>query len=389
MIHQGMVWVFPGGNLEKSLSATPPPTIPEMDEPDYKVSTIIRDFPIDWSILLENILDPDHGLFAHGALAFDLYSANAQHPQQIEEEFFDDGGWKVTSRVQATEKLLAVSKKKSAKPVKNVDESKLLIATSTFTTPSHVVVARRNATTGSTNFLTAFWVCPVGTGRSRFMSCSIGKTPFRIPKWIMFVGVGNFLDQDTYLLTGQQKHILVAEAAAVKKQNDVKESTNVRKNTYVYRSPTERLGVRLGAFWDATLSRAPNRVSTLIKMEERGGFIVAPSRDVVLDRETQHLNICPDSQDTVANCRTVQKCSTVAVILLGVLKIWASCLSKASLGSYVNHILKPAVLLTATSASALSFWLAGKLRREFFFKYSASFRDRDLLNIPKVWLERK
>jgi hypothetical protein len=127
----------------------------------------------------------------------------------------------------------------------------------------------------------------------------------------------------------------------------------------------------------------------LIKMEERGDFIVAPSREVVLDRETQHLNICPDSQDTVANCKTVQKCSTIAVILLSILKIWASCLSKASFGSCVNAILKPTAFLTATAASALSFWSAGKLRREFFFKYKASFRDRDLLNIPKVWRERE
>ena len=388
MIHQGMVWVFPGGNLEKALNATPPPTIPEMDQSEFKVTTTVRDFPIDWSILVENILDPDHGIFAHGALAFDLYSANTQRPQQVEEEFFNDGGWRVTARVVAAEKLLTVEKKKRGMPITEVDDSQLLVSTSTLTAPSHIVMARRNSTTGNTNFITAFWVCPVGTGRSRFMSCSIGKTPFSTPKWILSVALNNFLDQDTYLLAGQQKHVLLAEAAAVKEQTELKESTNVRKNTYVYRSPTERLGVRLGAFWDATLSRAPNRVSTLMKMEARGDLIKLPGRDVVLDRETQQLNICPDSQDVVANCETVQKASVLAVGLLGVFKLWVTCSSESSFALRMHAALKPRVTLPIVVVSVLSFWLAGKLRREFFFKYKESFRDRDLLNIPKVWQDR-
>jgi len=60
MIVQGMVWLFPGGNLEKALQAPPPPEVPEMDMKGFRPVTVVRDFPIDYSILLENILDPDH-----------------------------------------------------------------------------------------------------------------------------------------------------------------------------------------------------------------------------------------------------------------------------------------------------------------------------------------
>jgi len=45
-VHQGMVWLWPGpkkGNLPD------PPTIPEVDDPRFKVTRAVRDFPVvDW-----------------------------------------------------------------------------------------------------------------------------------------------------------------------------------------------------------------------------------------------------------------------------------------------------------------------------------------------------
>jgi hypothetical protein len=38
--------------------------------------------------------------------------------------------------------------------------------------------------------------------------------------------------------------------------------------------------------------------------------------------------------------------------------------------------------------SLAAWWLAGKLRREFYFKYTEEVRDRDLRNIPKIWMEK-
>ena len=57
MISQDMVWIFPGGGLEDVLSAPSPPTIPELDMDGFRfVSQVVRDFPIDWTVLLENIV---------------------------------------------------------------------------------------------------------------------------------------------------------------------------------------------------------------------------------------------------------------------------------------------------------------------------------------------
>ena len=63
MISQGMVWLFPGGGLEKALMAPQPPTINELDKQGYRyISKVVRDFPIDWTILLENIVSENETL---------------------------------------------------------------------------------------------------------------------------------------------------------------------------------------------------------------------------------------------------------------------------------------------------------------------------------------
>jgi phenylpropionate dioxygenase-like ring-hydroxylating dioxygenase large terminal subunit len=56
MISQGIVWLFPGGGLEKAL-LHPPPEIPELKKEGYRMLLqTVRDFPIDWTILIENIV---------------------------------------------------------------------------------------------------------------------------------------------------------------------------------------------------------------------------------------------------------------------------------------------------------------------------------------------
>lgn len=70
---QGMVFIHPNYTPLEALvaiqnkSLLPPPRIPEIDMDGYKVTCAIRDFPIDWTVLMENIMDPDHGYFAHSS----------------------------------------------------------------------------------------------------------------------------------------------------------------------------------------------------------------------------------------------------------------------------------------------------------------------------------
>lgn len=72
-VAQGMVWLAPSRTPLEALAATeagalpPPPRIPEMDAGGYRVATVVRDMPIDWTVLMENVMDPDHGYFAHSS----------------------------------------------------------------------------------------------------------------------------------------------------------------------------------------------------------------------------------------------------------------------------------------------------------------------------------
>jgi nitrite reductase/ring-hydroxylating ferredoxin subunit len=65
-IHQEMVYLFVGGTAEDALLAPPPPSVPEYDDPTFRLSCSIRDMPVDWPIVISNICDADHGMFAHG-----------------------------------------------------------------------------------------------------------------------------------------------------------------------------------------------------------------------------------------------------------------------------------------------------------------------------------
>jgi len=40
--------------------------------------------PADFTVLLENITDFDHGVFAHQSIGFDLYSGSREHPQRVQ-----------------------------------------------------------------------------------------------------------------------------------------------------------------------------------------------------------------------------------------------------------------------------------------------------------------
>jgi hypothetical protein len=54
-----------------------------MADPAFKITRIVRDFPVDYSVLLENLVDFDHGPFAHQAAAFDMYSGTSRDPQEV------------------------------------------------------------------------------------------------------------------------------------------------------------------------------------------------------------------------------------------------------------------------------------------------------------------
>lgn len=378
-VHQGMVWLWPGPIQE---TYPTPPTVPEMDLPGWTSIKIVRDFPcVDWSLLVSNILDPDHGCFAHTQLAFDFYSASAEHPMEVQETF-EDAGWTLESQVSAEDKLLKVNKAnreslglKTKKEKPNGKDGKPvepLSATTIFHAPTTVALGRRDAN-GDTKFITAFWVTPVGTGRSRFMSASVSNSfPFKVPRWILTISLNRFLDQDTVLVASQQPPLLTAEAQGVERP---------RASLFSYGSATDKTVRLIDQFWDATLSRAPNRHIALQHLYRSGQLQRTPPREEVLDRKTQHLDICPDSQGFVRKCRTIRNTSLGVLAAWMVRAVWQRALLPTSKSKFLLQLWLP--LLTAGVA-----WSTDQLQKQFFFVKTKSSRDKDLEQIPiKAWLD--
>ena len=359
-------------------------------------------------------MDPDHGLFAHQDQAFDLYTASRTNPQTVEEAITNNGkGWTITSKVDNTYELLQRNEeevisvlgqtKKTRKYMKKEGEE-IMKSTTTFVAPSMIDMGRRNEKNEAT-FCTAFFITPTGVGKSRFMACSIAKTPrwIHIPRWIGHVILNNFLDQDTYLLATQQRHVLALESQLTEEiQQGDKSITDdlsktivpVRKRLYNYRSPTEKLGSKVGNWLDATISRVPNRTPAILAL---GGYKSASekldmSRREVLDRHVQHTTKCKDSMDLVRFCKKLRRGMTMIAILPILLRTMMPFGTTVTFfNSFllkINRRLSPGLVLTTWVMSAMVSCLCKKLENEFKFKYSEEYRDRDMDKVPSIWMDR-
>ena len=404
MIHQGMVWLFPGGNLEKALLAPAPPSVPNELASTLKLTTYVRDMPIDFSILLSNICDPDHGLFAHQATGFDLYAASIDcgFESFVSEETDGGKGWSLRTKVDAKDKLLEMDRSfrntraKTAKTKSKDPATNSPWATFNFHAPTHVRMNRVDKETGETKFASLFYVCPVGVGRSRFMAGVLAGMKF--PRWVYSVGTSDFLDQDTYLLATQQGKLLAKEAddlrEAMKESGIDRDDTEgakglglkTRTRSFVLPSPTDKIGSRIERFWDATLSRCPNRVQHLLKLDESGAFLQTPSREFVLDRKAQILDISKDARGAVRNSKRTKRIGLVLSIALVIGKMVS--LSARPSGP-LSPILRTAFLIPTLTGLSLTTLLADKFEKQYYFKYTDDHRKADLKKIPKkMWLDR-
>lgn len=371
-VEQGLLWLFPGADAE---NAKPPPRVPEMDDAAFKWSTAVRDLPIDYSILIENILDPDHGLFAHQAPPFDLYTATRDAPQTVTLAETSPGFFSLSSAVAATPKLAKTKEKPGV-----VKDTTLVGATiggalnitgaltgiSTFRPPCTIATGRRDGN-GETKFQACFWITPTGVGRTRFMSAAVGRLPFSVPRWVQHVGLNNFLDQDTHLLATQQPYVLAAEYKAATTGDPL-----VRRQLYKYSSPTERLLVEVGKFMDAAVPKTPNRYAEPLRL-----LMPCPPRATTLDRYAQHTQVCPDSCGAVRNANALRFAAWAAAATVAAGRV-------ARLNSVIRAAASPAALALAAVGYAAHAFVG-----EFSFKYVSAKRDRDLRGIPKVFADER
>ena len=364
-VEQGLLWLFPGAAAGRDSESVAPPRVPEMDDPAFKYTTIVRDLPIDYALLVENILDPDHFLFAHQAAPMDIYSASKESPQTVTVEEPSPGCYAISSAVAAVPKLAPNDQKTAMARYAGIAGGDNLTGKSTFRPPCAIATGRRDAA-GATKFQQTFWLCPTGVGRTRFMAAGVGRLPVAVPRWLQHVGLNNFLDQDTHLLATQQPYVLQAEYDAAKAGAPL-----VRRQLYKYSSPTERVLVEVGKFMDEAVPKTPNRYAEPLKL-----LMPCPPRETTLDRYSQHTQVCPDSRGAVRNAKALRLLSWAAAATVAAGRV-------ARLGSVARAASPAALGLAALGYAAHAF--VG----EFGFKYVSTKRDRDLRKIPKVFADER
>jgi hypothetical protein len=171
-----------------------------------------------------------------------------------------------------------------------------------------------------------------------------------------------------------------------------KQKLSVRRNLFALQSPSEKMGSKLEQFWDATLTRVPNRVENLLKLENAGALLQAKTREQVLDRASQHLAISPNAQDVVENCHKIVKgANAISILTLATKLVLMWLTPKYSWASRVHaglFFLKPKWVAAVVALASGVSYLASKIIREYYFKYTDDYRRKDLSKIPTLWMDK-
>uniref|UniRef100_A0A453QVZ4 Rieske domain-containing protein n=1 Tax=Aegilops tauschii subsp. strangulata TaxID=200361 RepID=A0A453QVZ4_AEGTS len=96
VVQNKLLWFYPRAGPEHAdvLQRKRPPFIPEIDDPSFVTSFLIRDMPFGYDVLAENLMDPSHVPYAHKGLFRGL-------PRLVDPEEYDkEGGVPMAVKVE-------------------------------------------------------------------------------------------------------------------------------------------------------------------------------------------------------------------------------------------------------------------------------------------------
>lgn len=215
-------------------------------------------------------------------------------------------------------------------------------------------------------FIAAFYVSPTGVGRSRlFVRYARSLAPWLpIPRWLLALGLNDFVDQDTFLLATQCATNLAREAAALAAGAPPPRSPCPK-------SPTEAFLAAVEAWWVPRAASQPGRVARLAR-----GAPPLPPRSVVLDRYSTHTAIAPSSGVAWRVARRVDAAATAAAAAAAALLLGAAGAGTppASLAPWL------AVPVTAVAMAGVARGVAAR----FEYRYDRSRQAADLARLASL-----
>lgn len=176
---QGILWVWMG-----DVAKADPALIvhhPELEDPAFKSPAYARDIPVDYSLIIENVLDPSHVPFTHDGT---IGKRKDAQPLTVEMVDHPRGGLKaIFRRTNGTGGDMGF----------------------TFEPPCTV---RLDLTVKPGWTLVQVHHCvPLAPGKMRILSMLPRNWMMWIPDWIMRYQSNKILDQDLEMLLGQQQRL--------------------------------------------------------------------------------------------------------------------------------------------------------------------------------------
>ena len=276
-VAQGLLWVFPTADVQAAADKEPA-LIPELDDPSFVDATdfFVRDMPYSWEILVENLCDPSHIAFAHHAL---MNGADRLAAMDIDMRVMDE----------------TVSGFRAQKDPYPGGSGRYDVE---FRAPCLITYTIVADSPRASHLGLGQYCVPTKPGWCRLLT----RFPFRLsfgpamhiiratPRWVTHLSQNAVMDSDVVFLASQDEHRLHAGHT---QRRGLKYYLPAESDAMV--SALHRWIARPGCGSPPWLGRAAARSAG-----EAGGW-TRPTRvprrqgrDALLDRYTQHTDICRD-----------------------------------------------------------------------------------------------
>jgi phenylpropionate dioxygenase-like ring-hydroxylating dioxygenase large terminal subunit len=259
---QELLWVWADADSAELAANTPLPLSPQIDaSKGFVWSSIVRDLEYDWHTLVENVADPSHVAFAHHGIQ--------------------------GNREKATSLPFEI-----VKSLPNLIEAKVMGTSITFKPPcllEYKISFKEEKQLGLVTYC-----LPVSPGKSRIVAQfprNFAKTVFRlVPRWWEHINTRNAVLDGDMILLRQQEYI-------------VRQQHQNWKTAYKMPTTADRLVIEFRKWFDRYCGGQ-------LPWSEVGitptNLNVDESREVVLDRYSQHTQHCSSCRGALKNIKRLQ-----------------------------------------------------------------------------------
>lgn len=353
MEQQGLLWFWPDlshGAINIEAAANPPPFFPELNDPAYAFDMAARECEYGYDILMENLLDPSHGVYAHHKMQGrreDGGPLDLKLESQISAPGFkgmsDFGPYNYTAPCTITINItyppeISIRMSLPGEHSENLFAHALFVLLTTLKT--------RFSRKPSPNIVVVIFLCiPVSPGRSRciwsFPRNFAGSILKVVPQWMLHRSNNLVFDSDMLLL-----HLLDRRLE--------------QEGLSGYYAPTkaDALVLAFRKWFHDFAGGAPDWGGHV----ESNKLPPSPSKRLMLDRYHQHVTKCK-------GCRTALKKFKALEVGLQVLAVALVGVVAASAAAPIPRLQPFSVALVcgAVLSTILARWLSHFIYKTFYF----------------------